>query len=115
MCSSLHGLLQHTTFIFQEGHSTLPPLSSFISKFHNNFSLHHAPHSIFECALWWKSVLSTLGDSHSLVPHCAIDSDVWVDVSSSWGLGLVMKDFWSAWCLLLGWDCEDREIGWAES
>ena len=32
-CSSLHGSLQHITFIFREGRSTLPPFSSFISKF----------------------------------------------------------------------------------
>jgi len=49
------------------------------------------------------------------VPHCATDLDIWVNASSSWGIGLVIKNFWSAWRLLLGWDHEDRDIGWAES
>src|SRR5882724_6013149 len=36
--ASLHGSLQHITFIFREGCSTLPPLSSFILKFPNHFA-----------------------------------------------------------------------------
>src|SRR5882724_1832226 len=37
-CLSLHGLLQHVTFIYKEGFSTLPPLSTFTAKFPNDFS-----------------------------------------------------------------------------
>jgi len=50
-CHSLHGSLQHVTFIFWEGQSTLPRLSSFISKFRNEFALRHAPNAVFECIL----------------------------------------------------------------
>jgi len=38
---------------------------------------------VFDSTRWWKSILSTPGGSHSLVPHYAIDPDVWVDASSS--------------------------------
>ena len=86
-----------------------------MSKFCNYFALHHAPHSVFDCALWWKSILSTPGGSRSLIPHCAIDPDIWVNASSSWGIGLVVGKRWSAWHLLPGWNLNDRDIGWAES
>src|SRR6266481_7332096 len=32
-CTSLHGSLQHVTFVYKDGCSVLPPLSAFISKF----------------------------------------------------------------------------------
>src|SRR6266481_5779649 len=32
-CTSLHGSLQHVTFMYKDGCSVLPPLSAFISKF----------------------------------------------------------------------------------
>src|SRR5882724_6407299 len=93
-CTSLHGSLQHITFIFRHGHSTLPPLSSFIAKFRNNFALCHPPHSVIECILWWKSVLSTQGTSHSLVPRRSVDPDIWVDASLTWGIGLIVSKQW---------------------
>ena len=49
------------------------------------------------------------------MPRCTSDLDIWVDVSSSWGIGLVVEKSWSTWRLLPGWDQEDRDIGWAES
>jgi len=109
-CASIHGSLQHITFVFRKGHSTFPPPSSFISKFGNNFSHCHTPHSIIECAKWWKLFLSSLGGSHSLVPCHSMDPDIWVDASSSWGIGIVVGKHWSAWCLLSGWDDADRDI-----
>ena len=56
-CSSLHGSLQHITFIYREGCSTLPAPSSFLCKFPNNFAKHHVPRSVIDCVLWWKSIL----------------------------------------------------------
>jgi len=38
ICTSIHGSLQHISFMYKEGCSTLPPLSSFISKFPNDFT-----------------------------------------------------------------------------
>ena len=114
-CASLHGSLQHITFVFRDGRSTLPPLSSFISKLHNNFARCHTPRSVIESAKWWRLVLSSPGGSRSLIPRRSMDPDMWVDASSSWGIGIVVGERWSAWRLLLGWHGADREIRWAES
>lgn len=45
-CTSLHGPLQHLTFVYQNGCAYLPCLCTFISKFTNNFSLFHVPTSL---------------------------------------------------------------------
>ena len=52
--------------------------------------------------------------SRSLLPHMLLDPDAWVDASTSWGVGLVVKGHWAAWHLLEGWQAEDHDIGWAE-
>ena len=43
------------------------------------------------------------------------DLDLWVDASTSWGLGLCIGDKWDAWHLLVGWAQDGRDIGWAET
>src|SRR5882724_6878205 len=60
VCASIHGLLQHISFMYKEGRSTLPLISSFLSKFPNDFSHHHILHSVLDCLTWWKAILSIL-------------------------------------------------------
>src|SRR5882724_12013621 len=55
------------------------------------------------------------GGSHSLSPCHKVDPDVWVDMSSSWGIGIVIGKHWATWHLREGWKTGDRDIGWAES
>jgi len=64
---------------------------------------------------WWKAVLSVSGGSHSLQPRKLIDPDIWVDASTSWGLGIVVGERWAAWRLSADWKRGDRDIGWAEA
>ena len=65
--------------------------------------------------MWWGLILSTPGGSCSIVPQNALDPDIWVDASSSWGIGVVVGKHWAAWCLLVDWNLKDRDFGWAES
>lgn len=54
--------------------------------------------------------------SRSLVPRGpAQDMALWVDVSSKWGLGVILNDHWAAWRLRPGWRTEGRDIGWAKT
>jgi hypothetical protein len=56
-----------------------------------------------------------VGISRSLVP-CGppADFDVWVDASTSWGIGICVGEHWDAWRLRDGWKNESHDIGWAE-
>jgi hypothetical protein len=50
-----------------------------------------------------------------LVTSPVSDPDVWVDASTSWGVGLVIGGRWAACRLVDGWKHHDRDIGWAEA
>src|SRR5882724_404450 len=47
-CASLHSTLQHVSFMYQDACSALPALSRVLSKFSNNFVLHHIPHAVLK-------------------------------------------------------------------
>jgi hypothetical protein len=47
-------------------------------------------------------------------PPEPLPNKVYVDASTSWGIGLVIDGKWLAWQLKEGWKSEGREIGWAE-
>ena len=64
--------------------------------------------------MWWHSILSLPDNLRSLTPLAHLDPDIWVDASSSWGIGLVVGLLWAAWRLLPGWHNGDCDIGWAE-
>jgi hypothetical protein len=40
--------------------------------------------------------------------------EIYVDASTSWGLGFVWKKKWLAWKLKDSWRTDGRDIGWAE-
>ena len=54
---SVHGTLHRIMFIYRQGCSSLPPLSVFISKFPNEFTLHHIPKLVLVCLEWWIAIL----------------------------------------------------------
>ena len=114
-CESLHGTLQHITFMYRDGRLYLPHLSTFLSKFPNNFTQHHIPLSILNDLHWWSAVLTGPLATCSLVPHQKLNPDVWADALTSWGIGLIVGDCWAAWWLQEGWKTGQRDIGWAES
>jgi hypothetical protein len=41
-------------------------------------------------------------------------SEIFVDASTSWGIGFIMDGRWLAWPLIPSWKSDDRDIGWAE-
>src|SRR5882724_12041923 len=64
---------------------------------------------------WWKAILLVSDGSCSLKPHKHIDPDIWVDASTTWGIGIVIGDRWAAWQLSVSWKKDNRDIGWAEA
>ena len=109
--SSILGTLQHLTFVYWNGRHALASIARFLSKFFNSF---HLPTAAHRNLTWWHQILARLNVSRSLILLPCLDPDIWVDTSSSWGIGLVIKSQWAAWCLIHGWDSGDRDIGWAE-
>ena len=78
-CLSIHSTLQHITLVYQDGWAFLPPLSSFLSKFRNDFMHLHLPAPVIKWLRWWQAILSTPCTAHSLMPRPMVDLDIWVD------------------------------------
>jgi len=112
---SILGTLQHLSFVYKEGCSTLPPFLVFLAKCLNNFSCCHAPKVIIESLHWWEVVLAKSDCSHLLKPCQAFDPGLWVNASTSWRIGIIFSSIWYAWALTPGWKADGRDIGWAES
>ena len=115
LCMSLHGTLQHITFVYYNGRAYLPCLSSFLSKFTNDYSTLHVLSSVLRHLTWWHAVLLKPSSSRLLSPCWDLDLDIWVDTSTDWGIGLVMAESWAAWRLAPSWKAEGRDIGWAKA
>jgi hypothetical protein len=114
--AKLLGTLQHTTFIYTQGRSYLPSIARFLSTFEGHaFRLRFIPRDVRRDLSWWQNVLSRPDISRSLRPRTFVDKDIWVDASTSWGIGLVVGGRWAAWRLAEGWRGDGRDIGWAET
>jgi hypothetical protein len=113
--SSIHGTLQHVSFVYRDGRSFLPSLTSMISHFPNEFVSHSLTSSARNDLQWWEHALSLPDVSRSLLMRKTMDLDVWVDASTDFGIGILIGSCWAAWRLLPGWKAEGRDIGWAES
>src|SRR5882672_1396519 len=87
----------------------------FLSKFPNDFTLHHIPCSCLHHLEWWSHVLSIPNPSCTLIILPESDLDVWVDASTSCGIGLMINNKWASWRLIGGWKSAVRDIGWEES
>jgi len=49
---------------------------------------------------------------HSIPPPLSLP--IFVDASTSVGIGFLADNCWLAWCLLPDWSSEGHDIGWAE-
>jgi hypothetical protein len=86
-----------------------------VSHFPNKWTRHHLSPAVRNDMLWWKKTLSLPPASRSLLPRLQAPYDIWVDASTSWGIGILIDHQWMAWKLTDGWNTEGRDIGWAES
>jgi hypothetical protein len=86
-----------------------------LSGFPNKWVQHHIPSSVQIDLIWWSQTLSLTSTSHSLLPRTHLMDEIWVDASTSWGIGLLINKSWAAWKLLPNWNMNSRDIGWAEA
>ena len=113
----IHGSLVHICFIYSDGNSRLPCLSNFMSSFTSNkFSQHYIPNSVITALHWWYNCLSDPSIFRQLQPLPDIqDIGVYVDASTSWGIGIIIGEHWYAFTLTNDWKIPGRDICWLEA
>ena len=113
----IHGSLCHVAFVYMDGRSRLPSLSNFASSFHNNEIItRYPPHSMMTDLSWWLSKLQVGGASRALRPRGPLqDLGLYVDASTSWGIGIIIGDRWASFQLSPSWKVPGRDICWLET
>jgi len=98
----IHGSLCHITFVYTDGRSFLPALSTFGAQFHSNsFRCLHPHDRVLRDLKWWRARLETPGIFRILTPLPPIKDDhIFVDASTSWGIGILISHRWAAYKLV---------------
>lgn len=114
----LIGTLNHCCLAVPFGRSHLPSFYRLSSRLHRSSSKFvrvPIPPAVLEDVAWWCDQLRLdFCGSTLYIPPRAPNLRVFVDASTSWGIGLVVNGGWSAWYLQGDWRSEGRDIGWAE-
>lgn len=115
-CQSLVGCLQHC--VLSEGRSRLPSFYSFASSFKDPskpFVRHRLTSSVLSDITWWRAALSDDWCGYFITtPSDPLPHSIFVDTSTSFGIGFLFNSHWLAWQLLPGWQRDNCDIGWAE-
>jgi hypothetical protein len=114
----IHGSLCHVSFVYTEGRSHLPSLSNFAASFKGDERIcRYPPKSMISDLKWWLKVLSDKPTFvHTLHPIGPLqDLGIYVDASTSWGIGILIGGRWAAFRLLDDWKIPGRDICWLES
>lgn len=113
----LHGSLVHIIFIYVDGSSRLPAISHFMSGFNEQeFTRRHASESVRKTLLWWYNRLSDRYAYRQLHPLQPLqDIGIYVDASTSWGIGIIIRERWYAFQLVDNWKVKGRDICWLEA
>ncbi len=81
----------------------------------NRYRRLYPPSSVISDLRWWNNTLSIEGTSRSLVPlGPPVNLNLFVDASTSWGIGIYLDGKWDAWSILPNWKGPCRDIGWLE-
>jgi len=76
---------------------------------------HKLSAGIAEDIAWWRQHLQDEFVGIRIIrPPKPLDTKLFVDASTGWGIGLILDGKWLAWQFKEGWNSEGREIGWAE-
>lgn len=127
MCGSPHtvketerviGTLNHICLVVPEGQSHLVSLYKFQDGFKADRASevkHKLAAETSEDMAWWRLQLQEEFIRIKIIqPPEPIDSKLYVDASSGWGIGLILDGKWLAWQFKEGWKSEGHEISWAE-
>lgn len=113
----IHGTLCYISFVYSDGRLHLPSLSNFASRFSGNIFMRLFPsRSLLTDLRWWSRHLEDPSFSRPLLPPGPlIDKEIFVDASTSWGIGIVIDQHWLAFQLIKDWKRPGGDIGWLET
>jgi hypothetical protein len=120
-CESVVGSLNHCSIVIVASRTHLPSLSRFAARFppleNSSFVRLGIPGDVLADVAWWRTTLSATRITMPVIAAPPLsDIHIFVDASSSWGIGFVMNGRWLAWPFKAGAINlpEGRTIGWAE-
>jgi hypothetical protein len=112
------GTLNHVTLVVPEGRSHLVSLYKFRGGFKPNTpsaTKLKLPKMAVSDIEWWRDRLSHAFVGLTIIrPPDPLSTELFVDASTSWGIGMILNGRWLTWEFKEGWHSEGREIGWAE-
>ena len=111
----IHGSLCYVAFVYTHGWSCLSSISNFTSKFKNDEfrTLYISSWSIISELCWWLDTLSSPSIICQLHPCGPLqDLGLYVDASTSWGIGIVIGDEWASFQLSPLWKIHGQDICW---
>jgi hypothetical protein len=113
----IHGMLVHIAFIFEEGNSHLPAFSNLFAGYRDDPYVRRKYSSAAVCALdWWNARLADKSAYRQLRPLGPLqDLGLFVDASTSWGIGIVIGRLWYSFRLAPDWKTPGRDICWLEA
>lgn len=113
----IHGSLVHISFIYILGCTSLSSLSNFMCSYNgSDYSLRFIPGNVIRALKWWETQLLDPLAYRQLRPLPPLeDRGIFVDASTSWGIGIIMGPAWCAFKLVDNWKVKGRDITWLEA
>ena len=114
---SIHGSLCHVAFVYLDGRSRLPSLSNFAASFKNDeYIMRYPPPMVLSDLQFWLTALQHDDVSRRLSPRGEVqDLGIYIDASTSWGIGIVIDGSWAAFRLKPDWKIPGHDICWLET
>ncbi|KAE8217216.1 hypothetical protein CF326_g9524 [Tilletia indica] len=113
----LVGSLQHVAMMARDLAPYTAEMINFMSAWNTQppFRRLYVPPAVQDEAKHWAKALRQELIRSVKMPKCTFPHTIYVDASTTWGVGVTCDDSWAAWMLLAGWDSDSRGIGWAEA
>ncbi|PSR81116.1 hypothetical protein PHLCEN_2v6451 [Hermanssonia centrifuga] len=114
----LHGKLIHISCIFPLVRPFLPSISQFARLFRSPRSKLHPPAAVQADLTWVRYLVEKLPNEMPLSSPEPLDINWWGDASTSFGVGVIVGEFWGVWQWAQGFTVgphRDFDIGWAEA
>jgi hypothetical protein len=115
----LHGALCHLCFLYREGRSRVAVFSNAMSGFKgNSLTCRHLSNTALKTLLWWERQLDDASFFRQLAPIGALhDLGIYIDASTSWGIGIIISSRWYAIPLKADWKVllPGHDICWLEA